>query len=251
MADILPRHVADFREVCAQFGGRLRNALSSPNITALLEESPAAPPRAAPSRRRSGGLFACFGRPAAVVDEDTAQVPPLPLEYSGRGVQLNPSRSLRGGSERSVRGGVVRDPSVRGAGRATSLEVSVRGLQLACAANTSGAPRHQLAVALPCCHTPPCSLLAHPRPPPMQLLCDDDTASWGPTDFGRPASLGSSAREAVSRSSSAGRMSPRGIVEGLAFGPSLSSINSEEDGGLSGAELQRTLSKSSHTTSPR
>jgi hypothetical protein len=133
VVDILPRNVSDFREVCATFGGRLRNALSSPNLTALVEESMAQPPRPAPPPRRSGGLFACFGRPAAVVDEDAARAPP-PLECSrsGRGVQLNPSRSLRGGSERSVRGGVVRDPSVRGAGRATSLEVRRPGLLPLC-----------------------------------------------------------------------------------------------------------------------
>ena len=36
--DILPPGCADFREVCAKFGGRLRTALSNPNLSTLVEE---------------------------------------------------------------------------------------------------------------------------------------------------------------------------------------------------------------------
>jgi hypothetical protein len=127
---LLPRGTSDFREVCAQFGGRLRSALSSPNLTSLVEEAPAkaAPPPLPPAAAPRRSFFACFAKP--VVAEAPASPVAAPAYTpasslrSGRG---NRSNSLRGGSERSLRNGVPRDPSVRGCKRATLLEVGGRG----------------------------------------------------------------------------------------------------------------------------
>ncbi|KAI3438649.1 hypothetical protein D9Q98_001071 [Chlorella vulgaris] len=188
VVNILPPDTPSFKEVCYKYGGRLRHVLSSPNLVSIPGNSRAVSPekpRQPVVASRSSSLFSCFSR-AVVLDADGP--PPQP---EGKGIarrsqsfQLNPSTSVVGGSERSMRGGVVRDPSLRGCRRATTVEV----------------------------------------------LCDTDTANWSPAAFGRCPSL--SARQGCSRSSSSSedRLSPRGIVGGLPYGVSLSSLLSDEEG---------------------
>ena len=101
---------------------------------------------AAHPRRRGSGLFRCFSRPAVLEDGAASREPSARggsarggsprgdcsaysgrgdfSAYSGRGeLSTRSGISLRGGSERSVRAGCPRDPSVRGYLRATSVEV--------------------------------------------------------------------------------------------------------------------------------
>lgn len=128
----------------------------------------AATDKAAAPRR--GGLFRCFSRPSVLEDGSPASPCERSARagsqrgdfsaYSGRGeLSARSGRrgdfsacsgradfsaysgrgefsarggvSLRGGSERSVRGGVARDPSVRGYQRATSLQVRAGGVRWA------------------------------------------------------------------------------------------------------------------------
>ena len=117
--------------MCSQFKGRLRSALSTPSLTSLAEKPEPAPAHAPAAPRQpvrrssssSGGLFGCFSKPAVRDDYP----PDLPSPTSTLGSPREGSQpaygSLHGGSERSVRAGVVRDPSVRGAQRATTIEV--------------------------------------------------------------------------------------------------------------------------------
>ena len=223
--------------------GRLRSVLSDPSLAALalaavsLEaEEAEEPPQQQQQRRRPPqprrGLFACFARPA-VVEAAPAAPPASPgwereastrsgrargtshelsahsgrapdwSSYSGRDASARSggragewsARSGRalGGSERSVRGGVARDPSVRGCHRATSVEV----------------------------------------------LCDTDTATWSPANFGCAPSSPScqtqpGAANPCSRTSgdscasgSVPLASPRGLLElSHALGASVDSLAS-------------------------
>jgi hypothetical protein len=127
VVNILPPDTPSFKEVCYKYGGRLRHVLSSPNLVSIPGNSRAVSPekpRQPVVASRSSSLFSCFSR-AVVLDADGP--PPQP---EGKGIarrsqsfQLNPSTSVVGGSERSMRGGVVRDPSLRGCRRATTVEV--------------------------------------------------------------------------------------------------------------------------------
>ena len=92
----------------------------------LLTNSPSPPlphPVPAPAAPPKRGLFACFSKPAVADDESRPRgAQYTPSSSLGNG-QYTPSSSLHGGSERSMRGGVVRDPSVRGCKRATTVDV--------------------------------------------------------------------------------------------------------------------------------
>lgn len=127
IVDLLPPGCPDFKAVCAQFKGRARSMLlgSTPSLSTLSEAAPAQQQKQqqkpAPAPRRSG-LFACFSKPD--VRQEASSEEELSASRSTRSGYTNLSNSgFRGGSEKSMRGGVVRDPSVRGCQRATSVEV--------------------------------------------------------------------------------------------------------------------------------
>lgn len=147
MVDLLPPGAPDFGAVLSQFQRRMKTVLSSPVLATLAlreAEQDAAAAKEEEQRaeaaqpKRGGGLFRCFSRPA-VLDDPPAREPSARggsarggsrrgdcSAYSGRASGDFSARSgisLRGGSERSVRAGCPRDPSVRGYLRATSVEV--------------------------------------------------------------------------------------------------------------------------------
>ncbi|KAL4445896.1 hypothetical protein ABPG77_009095 [Micractinium sp. CCAP 211/92] len=155
VADFLPESCQNFGDVCKKFQGRLRGVLSDPQLSNLAMDPPAgSAPRPnddeQPAKAPRRGLFACFARPAVkLADPEWSHNGSVRsvhergkrsasarggssrscaglAERGSRSVHAGLSSSL-GGSERSVRSGAPRDPSVRSGRRATSVQLIYEG----------------------------------------------------------------------------------------------------------------------------
>lgn len=158
--DLLPPGTPSFRHVLSQFQSRMKTVLSNPTLATLAladaeaqgveQQQQQAEQQQPPTPRR--GLLACFGRPAVVEGDapsgagtrgagvradfsaysareisargGSLSSRSLPADLGSSSARLrDPATSLRGGTERSMRGGLARDPSVHGASRAATVEL--------------------------------------------------------------------------------------------------------------------------------
>lgn len=223
VADLLPRGALDFLAVLAQFQSRLRSVLSDPSLLAqALEEAEEAQQAAAAegqahhqqrglaqqgAEQQQGqrqvasprrGLFACFGRPT-VVESWQGSGPPSPgkegevssrsiqarsrsLEVNARSGVARGERSAHSGWEPSARGGSCRGAALPGdfstrSGQGHANEWSARSGRALGGSERSvrgGAERRDPSVVS-------CQAASF-----VEVLCDVDTVSWSPADFGQP-----------------------------------------------------------------